>query len=63
MPTLVADVSDEKFYPSQSIKVAQALGDIATYHLVRGASTYHCQTASLQDLSRVLWVWLHKVLD
>ncbi|KAL8835305.1 MAG: hypothetical protein Q9170_003360 [Blastenia crenularia] len=62
VPTWVADVSDEGFYPGQSKRVAEALGDRATYHLFEGVSGYHCQIGSLQDLNRVVWAWLNKVV-
>lgn len=62
VPTLVGDVSDEGFYPNQSVRVAEALGERATYHLFEGPSGYHCQVGSLQDLNRVMWAWLNRVL-
>lgn len=62
VPTWVADVSDEGFYPNRSEKVAKALGDRATYHLFTGVSGYRSQVGSLLDLNRVMWVWLNKVL-
>ncbi|KAL8752358.1 MAG: hypothetical protein Q9199_005799 [Rusavskia elegans] len=62
VPTWVADASSEGFYPNQSMQVAEALGDRATYHLFTGPSAYHCQTGSYQDLNRVMHSWLNKVL-
>ncbi|KAL8773695.1 MAG: hypothetical protein Q9209_001463 [Squamulea sp. 1 TL-2023] len=62
VPTWVADASSEGFFPNQSIRVAEALGDRATYHLFTGPSAYHCQIGSLQDLNRVIFGWLNKVL-
>ncbi|KAL8781423.1 MAG: hypothetical protein Q9213_006006 [Squamulea squamosa] len=62
VPTWVGDASAEGFFPNQSIRVAEALGDRATYHLFTGPSAYHCQIGSLQDLNRVIFGWLNKVL-
>ncbi|KAL8727356.1 MAG: hypothetical protein Q9166_006124 [cf. Caloplaca sp. 2 TL-2023] len=62
VPAWVVDVSDEGFFPNQSIRVAEALGDKAAYHLITGPSSYHCQVGSLQDLDRVMWAWLNKML-
>ncbi|KAI4221159.1 MAG: hypothetical protein LQ349_007914 [Xanthoria aureola] len=62
VPTWVADASSEGFYPNLSMRVAEALGDRATYHLFTGPSAYHCQTGSYQELNRVMHSWLNKVL-
>lgn len=60
VPTLVADATLEGFFPNNSIRVVEALGSRATYHLFSDYSGYHCQVGSLQDLNRVLWAWVNK---
>ncbi|KAL8670321.1 MAG: hypothetical protein Q9168_005138 [Polycauliona sp. 1 TL-2023] len=62
VPTWVADAAADQFFPGQPMKVAEALGDRATYHLFTGISQYHCQVGSYQELNRVMHSWLNKVL-
>lgn len=62
MPTWVADASYEDFFPDQAMKVADALGERATYHLFNGTAGYHCQAGAYQELNRVMFAWLNKTL-
>ena len=62
IPTWVADAAYEGFFPGQAKKVADALGNRATYHLFNGTAGYHCQVAAYQELNRVMFGWLRQTL-
>lgn len=62
MPVWIADAELEGFFPGQSKRVKDDLGEKATYHLFKGAAGYHCQVGALQELTRVMFAWLHGTL-
>lgn len=61
-PIFVGDAEFDNFCPGQPQKVKDALGDIATLHHFSGVAGYHCQTAALQEMTRVIFAWLNKTL-
>ncbi|KAK2756720.1 hypothetical protein FQN54_005166 [Arachnomyces sp. PD_36] len=62
MPTWVADATYEEVFPGQAKKVADALGDRATFHLFEGSAGYHVQAGAFQELNRVMFAWLNETL-
>jgi hypothetical protein len=52
----------EGFFVGQSAKVKEALGEQATYHLFKGTAGYHCQLGAFNELNRVMFSWLKKIL-
>jgi hypothetical protein len=62
MPVWIADAEFEGFFPGQPQRVADALGDRATLHKFTGVAGYHCQVGAGQELARVMFAWLNKIL-
>ncbi|KIV88553.1 hypothetical protein PV10_08226 [Exophiala mesophila] len=63
MPVLTVDAEFEQFFAGQSELLAEALGEVATFHLFDGEAGYHCQAGALQELNRFVFAWLHKTLQ
>ncbi len=61
-PVFIMDGEYETAFKGEPMRVKQALGDRADYHLFNGTAGYHCQVGALQSLNRVVWAWLHKKL-
>ncbi|KAK5710864.1 hypothetical protein LTR17_018674 [Elasticomyces elasticus] len=61
-PVWTADAESEGFFVNQSMKVKEALGDQATYHLFSGPAGYHCQVGAAQELNRVIFTWLKQTI-
>lgn len=62
MPVWTADAEYESFFPGQSRRVKDALGERATYHLFEGSAGYHCQVGAVQELVRSMFAWLGEAL-
>lgn len=62
MPAWIADAEHEHAMVGQSQLVKDALGDWAELHVFRGSAGYHCQVGASQELNRVMFAWLDKIL-
>ncbi|XEU96088.1 hypothetical protein FSHL1_001373 [Fusarium sambucinum] len=62
IPVWLADGEYETLMAGQSQLVKDNLGDNAELHFFNGTSGFHCQTGATQELARVLFAWLDKVL-
>jgi pimeloyl-ACP methyl ester carboxylesterase len=61
MPIFVGDAEFEDVYVGQAKKVADAIGDNATFHTFKGVAGYHCQTGANQEMMRTMYAWLARV--
>lgn len=61
-PVFVGDAELENYYAGQAQRVADALGEKATYHMFNGSAAYHCQTGAGHELSRTIFAWLNQTL-
>ncbi|KAF4443215.1 hypothetical protein F53441_11524 [Fusarium austroafricanum] len=62
MPVWLADGEYEDLMAGQSRELAKHLGD-AEVHMFNGTAGYHCQTGAAQELGRVIFAWLDKILN
>ncbi|KAJ0415901.1 Alpha/Beta hydrolase protein [Aspergillus carlsbadensis] len=62
MPVFVGDAEFETFFRGQPQIVSEALGERATLHVFNGTAGYHCQSGAVQEMTRTIHAWLHKVL-
>lgn len=62
IPVWTADAELEGFFVGQSAKVKEALGSQAIYHLFEGTAGYHCQLGAFNELNRVMFSWLRKIV-
>jgi pimeloyl-ACP methyl ester carboxylesterase len=62
IPVWLADGEYENLMAGQSQLVKEGLGDNAEVHFFNGTAGFHCQTGASQELARVIFAWLDKVL-
>ncbi|QPC73150.1 hypothetical protein HYE68_003902 [Fusarium pseudograminearum] len=62
IPVWLADGEYETLMAGQSKLVKDQLGDNAELHFFNGTAGFHCQTGATQELARVMFAWLDKVL-
>ncbi|KAL2824565.1 alpha/beta-hydrolase [Aspergillus pseudoustus] len=62
MPVFVGDAEFEGVFGGQPQMVKDALGDRGTLHVFNGTAGYHCQSGAIQEMTRTIHAWLHKVL-
>ncbi|CAH0020525.1 unnamed protein product [Clonostachys rhizophaga] len=62
MPVWIADAEFEGFFKGEPQRVKDALGDKATFHLFSGEAGYHTQSGAFQEMTRVIFGWLHQTL-
>ncbi|RGP78925.1 hypothetical protein FLONG3_2830 [Fusarium longipes] len=62
IPVWLADGEFENLMAGQSQLVKEGLGDNAEVHFFNGTAGFHCQTGATQELARVMFAWLDKVL-
>ncbi|KAK8856534.1 2-6-dihydropseudooxynicotine hydrolase [Apiospora arundinis] len=64
-PVFVADAENDLFFPGQAPRLAEALGDKATYHMFKASegAGEHCSTGASFLRNQVVLDWLEEVLS